>query len=341
MKENRIYEQVDISNIMDNRYNKLLISSSFNSTLEELKQLQIKLPKESSQIDHELDHLYFPPDGNLVTSMDRIEKVKLDPGSGVKWAENRTIAAYDESIRRFNAIEGTAYFTAHSLVVGRDYVPLTLVTFYFYTKARTIASDSIKYSDNPGEDSKKDYARDRMEFLKDYAPGGCLLFIDGPIIGGDVYTMMIGHLKDLRARGIVPVFFVKDSTSNLVTDNIPELRGRYNSDFHWCYNFLKPGERTNFFRYVDRHNPKNAKIFCYLRTFGGLQRVELDVRSFDELEDLMNYIYYLILAQGDTKNPQVRPIAIAERYAREVLNVIEIENYMKGLVPTMNQKRFG
>jgi len=37
----------------------------------------------------------------------------------------------------------------------------------------------------------------------------------------------------------------------------------------------------------------------------------------------------------------VRPIAVAERYAREVLSVIDIDRRVKGLTPTMNQTRFG
>lgn len=330
-------------------YNKILISSSFSSTLEELRKFQIRIPKESSPVNQDLEHSYFPLHGELTTAVDRIEKVTLDPNAGSNWAEKRLITAYDESIRRFSAIEGTAYFTVHSLVLLRErYLPLSLITFYFYTRAQSLlnSSKSFMYSDDPTKDYERDYARDRIEFMENNAPEDSLLFIDGPLIGGDVYTMMIGHLRDLMEKGIVPVFFVKNSTSNLVTDNIPELQGRYNSDFHWSYTFLKPGERTNFFKYVDKHNPKNAKIFCYLKAFDiAPQRVEIDVNSFenntDSMDDLMNYVYYLILAQGDPKNPQVRPIAIAERYAREVLNVIDIEKRVRGLMPTMNQSRFG
>jgi len=108
-----------VSDSMDTeeRYNKLLVEDSFNDTLEELKKLRIRVPKDSSQVIPDLESFYFPPEGELVSAVDKIEKVRLDPEAGARWAEDRLIAAYDESIRKFSAIEGTAYFTAHSLVL--------------------------------------------------------------------------------------------------------------------------------------------------------------------------------------------------------------------------------
>jgi hypothetical protein len=49
-----------------------------------------------------------------------------------------------------------------------------------------------------------------------------------------------------------------------------------------------------------------------------------------------------MIAQGDKSNPQVRPIAIAEKYARETLKLIEFNKLMSdtGIVPTINQERF-
>lgn len=57
----------------------------------------------------------------------------------------------------------------------------------------------------------------------------------------------------------------------------------------------------------------------------------------------MNLIYYLLLAQGNPKNPQIRPIAIAEAYARATLKLIDLNQLLRrfGLVPTINQERFG
>ena len=57
----------------------------------------------------------------------------------------------------------------------------------------------------------------------------------------------------------------------------------------------------------------------------------------------LDCIYFAILAQGDLKNPQVRPVAIAERYARETVKFLDANSIMKNssLMPTMNQARFG
>ncbi len=117
---------------------------------------------------------------------------------------------------------------------------------------------------------------------------------------------------------------------------------------HWAYKYLKKGQRTNFFKYADRNNPDNAKIFCYIKVFDlSPQRVEFHIDTFqkyrEKMDEIMDLIHYLILAQGDLKNPQVRPIAIAEKYARDTLRLTDIYKLARksGLVPTMNQERFG
>jgi hypothetical protein len=58
---------------------------------------------------------------------------------------------------------------------------------------------------------------------------------------------------------------------------------------------------------------------------------------------IMDMVYYLMLVQGDLNNPQARPIAVAEKYARATLSLIDINKIMKevGISPTMNQTRFG
>ncbi len=278
----------------------------------------------------------------------------LDPKKGEKSAHDSKIiyCAYDESINKFSSLEGTAFLMSHSLIVTTetDFIPLNLLTFYFYTRSKEITNKSkfIKHSTDPEIASKKDYVNDKIEFLTEYSPPGSILFIDGPLIGGDVYTFMIHAINKFLSKDIIPIFFVKNSSSNLVTDNIPELQGKYNSDMHWAYKYLKKGQRTNFFKYADRNNPDNAKIFCYLKAFDlSPQRVEFHVDTFQKyrkkIDEIMDFIYYLILVQGDLKNPQVRPIAIAEKYARDTLRLADINKLAResGLVPTMNQERFG
>jgi len=287
-----------------------------------------------------------------VTTVENLAPYDLDAKNGQRVAaEHGPIAAYDESINRFSSLEGDAYFTSHSLVLlgTNDFLPVNLLTLYFYTRSKSITQkvSYIKYSIDPDIDSKKDFIRDKIGFLEENTPEGCILLIDGPLIGGDVYTIMIGAINRFLEKKILPAFFVKNSSSNLVTDNIPALSGKFNSDIHWAYKFLKPGQRTNFFLYADKKNPKNAKIFCYFKGFNiSPQRIEFHVATFEKFKDvipnLMDMIYYLMIVQGDKKNPQIRPIAIAEKYARETLKMIDFNKlmYHAGIVPTMNQTRF-
>jgi hypothetical protein len=90
-----------------------------------------------------------------------------------------------------------------------------------------------------------------------------------------------------------------------------------------------------------------SKIFCYLKGFNlSPQRIEFDVTTCRKysgsIDDFFNLTYYLLLAQGDLKNPQVRSIAVAEKYARATLRLVNFEQMMKdlGITPTMNEERF-
>jgi hypothetical protein len=333
--------------------NRLILHPDFNSTIEELHKVNIQLPKNPSPIQFDLQSLKFPPSGELVTLIEEIKSIDLFPHNGKeRIGINRSLVAYDESINKFSGLEGTAFLMSHSMVTcGKtDFIPISMLTFYFYTRSKDITNKSqfIKHSEDPEMDSQKDYIKDKINLLTEYTPPGSILLIDGPLIGGDVYTFMIHAINKFLAKDIIPIFFVKNSSSNLVTDNVSELRGKYNSDMHWAYTYLKKGQRTNFFKYADKNTPDNAKIFCYLKTFDtSPQRVEFHIQTFEkyrkDIDSIMDMIYYLILVQGDPKNPQARPIAIAEKYARATIHLADINMLTRGagLTPTMNQERFG
>jgi hypothetical protein len=55
----------------------------------------------------------------------------------------------------------------------------------------------------------------------------------------------------------------------------------------------------------------------------------------------MDIAYYFYLVQGETKNSQIRPIAIAEKFARESKKMYNLNKLMleSKLQPTMNQAR--
>ena len=121
--------------------------------------------------------------------------------------------------------------TSHSLILHGpdDFLPSNLLTLYFYTKSKILSQNTkyIRYSEDPETDWKKDYIIDREHFLVDNVPRNSVIFIDGPLIGGQMSTYTI-ELNDLLLENeIIAVFFVKNSDSNLVTDNIAELRGKF------------------------------------------------------------------------------------------------------------------
>ena len=335
------------------RTNKVILHPAFYDTIHEINKINVSFPYTPQLQEINYDIFSGISGGKLANIEEGLRVYDLNEKSGEKQCkENIFYSGYDESILKYVALEGVAYFTSHSLVIASkdEYVPANYLTFYFYTRSKNIIEHSkfIRYVQDVELESKRDYMKDKIDFLKEYSPSRTILFVDGPLIGGDLYTYMIQAIEDFLEKEVVPVFFVKNSDSNLVTDNIKELIGAYNSDMHWSYNFLKNGQRTNFFQYTDRKNPRNAKIFCYIKAYDiSPQRIEFHIDTFRKYKDIlvkvMDLIYYLLLVHGNKKNSQLRPIAIAEKYARETLKLINIYQLMKnsGLIPTMNQERFG
>jgi hypothetical protein len=337
--------------VEETKTSRLLFHPSFDETLKELKKKKIILPSNPANLEIDFSRYGYPQEGALISSVEDFGKIKLDCNEGERLFNSALVCAYDESVDKFEGLQGTAYLTSHSMIIhgANDYIPVSLLTFYFYTRSSLLSRDSkyIKYSEEPEADSNRDYIVDRRKLLTENVPENSIIFIDGPLIGGNLATATIDLNKSFVAKGIVPICFVKNSNSNLLTDNIAELKGRYNSDMHWAYSFLEAGERTSLFRYTDGVNPNLTKIFCYMKAFDvSPQRIELDMMTYSKysshVNDLFDLAYYLLLAQGDLRNPQIRSIAVAEKYARTTLRLINFEQMMKdlGITPTMNQGRF-
>jgi len=333
--------------------NKLILHPFFKQTVTALKDVKIALPRVPIEENEQYQEREFPLGTSKLTKVERSEKYELNPAKGENLAASGTpIVAYDESINKFSALQGTAYLTSHSLVIlgPLRYIPVVFLTFYFYSRSKYLAAKSgrVRYSETPQMESQVDYMQDKIQFLLECAPSNSLLFVDGPLIAGDVYVRMVGSMDEFIDRGIVPIFLVKNSDSNLITDSRPDLAGRFNSDLHWAHELLAPGDRTSFYKYVDINNPKrNAKVFCYFKSLrASPARVEFHADVFrkhsDQVGPIMDLIHYLMLVQGDEHNPQIRPIAIAEKFARAAIRLIDLGGLMRssGLQPTMNQDRF-
>jgi len=342
----------NIAELELNLTNQLIIHPAFNDTIKALNDLKIDIPRFGSEETWDFSTIPFPKNGEIVTNIDDFKSHVLDANNGQNFISSNTpILAYDESIQNFLALEGVAYFFSHSIILHGtgDYLPSVFISFYFFTRSKLIKQKSkyIIESENPLVDSKKKYASDRTEFILNTTPKNSIILIDGPLIGGQISNFTVDLNKKLLKRNIFPIFIVKNSNSNLITQNIESLKDKYNSDMHWSYRSLKIGERTNYFSYIDRYNKNNGKVFCYLKPFDvSPQRIEMHVETYKKyqtnVDDLMDLIYYLMLAQGNYKNPQVRSIAVAEKFARESLKLFNIKKIMRkvGLKPTINESRF-
>lgn len=306
------------------------------------------------------DDISLHQSNTKLSSVGPIKSEPLDPRKGKEFLDKIRCMAYAESIDQFQALEGTGYVTCHSLisVEEKDFVSSNCLSFSFYTRSKTLLeqNSTIKYVDesskvgfgneDPLEDSyKHTYHKERNTFILKNCPDSSLLLIDGPLMSGLKTAFNIQLNDKLLERFVIPIFVVKNSTSNLVVDQIPELNGKYNSDLHWANVVLKEGERTNFFVYTDDNNKRISKLFCYIKPYEHQfpQRIEFHQDTYERCRDLIpsiiDLIYYFYLDQGPGPNIQVRPITIAEMYARETKKMFNIKKIMKesNIEATMNQ----
>jgi len=264
--------------------NRVIVQDQFHEQLEAIRQINLNFRQRPSITEQE-----FPPD--VLSSqalLNQIEPVMIhdcDARNGMEYAKSILFSGYDESKAKFLALEGEAQLTTHVVtqVIKAEIVPTCKVSFYFYSKSSLLEQQSnyVKYSNDITSDSNLDYIHDRNELLVSSVFGDSVLFIDGPLIGGNISGYNLRLVGLLHQKNILPVFIVKNSESSLVIDNSPEFRGKYNSDLHWAYSVLKPGQRSALFQYTDQINHSNSKVFCYIKPFYRVttQRIEFSVPS--------------------------------------------------------------
>lgn len=276
-------------------------------------------------------------------------------GYEVYASQKTLISAYDESIAKYSALEGKAVLVSHSLVSmhGDNYHTINELRMMFLTASKKLR-DKIPGAIAPKEwgidaTANVEIAKQKKEFLENHSIENSILLIDGPFLAGDgmaTFNRIVG--ETFIKRNIVPVFVVKNSNSSLLVNTIAEFKDEYNSDLHLANDLLKEGCRSRFYRYTDDRNPiDNAKLFCYVKVkkHASPIRIEFPARIYDKNRDairsIMDLIYYLVIVQGDPHNLQVRPIAIAEKYARETLSLINFNKSMiySELTATMNETR--
>lgn len=324
----------------------------FTESIREIRKGKINLGTLGSkayEAESEFDLEY----GNYeIEGITEVNSIKLDASDGSRVNhELSSVIAYDESILKFSSIEGDGILSSHCLVklANYDYLASAYVTFHFYTRSEEIAkgNETIRHSPNPTDLINVDYSKEREEFILKTVPDKSILLVDGPLLGKNLSAQTVKMNKRLLEKDIFSMFIVKNSLSNMVIDSIPLYKSKYNSDIHWASLFLKPGERTNFFLYKDRINPQLSKYFCYIKPFNASpQRVEIHPTTYNkfktELPSVMNLLYYYFIDNGDVENKQLRPIVIAEKFARKTIAMFDIKKILKytGLTPTVNEERF-
>jgi hypothetical protein len=332
-------------------YGKIIIHPDFYNTTKAIEKNKFSMLLTSNPTDFDFDPFTYPSGTNLLTKIEDTDLKILNIQNGQKMVSKfTTIVGYDESMYIFQGLEGSSCLTTHCLALhGMDeFKPVVLGTYYFYTRSQKYSKVDMVLRCTPKieEEMKKDYTNDRLNFLLEYVPNDSLVFIDGPLIGGNLSYATRDLNNRLLDKGAIPVFFVKNSNSNLVTDNDDNLKNKYNSDMDWAHKNFKMGERSPFFKYVDQKNKENGKIFAYFRTSDlTVQRIEFDINTFEKYRSIINDVvdlsFYLLNVNGNDKNPQIRTIAIAEKYAREVLKYLKnSELRMFNFTPTMNGIRF-
>ena len=150
----------------------IILDPDFRKTLNDLRSSNISLPATGSRGGADFPGMSFPSSGELQQELPNIRKVRLDSLAGKKlYSTLRPMQAYDESILTYEALEGTAVMTAHSLIEleESDYSPTMRVTLRFYSKAKDVSNgaSALVYADDPSAESKRDYARDRNSFILD------------------------------------------------------------------------------------------------------------------------------------------------------------------------------
>jgi hypothetical protein len=337
------------------QFSKLIVDPMFAKVLEDLARVGIKVDSPYNAVITFEDQKEGAGATESIRFLENNAKYKLNPSSPNSLAEGRKICAYDESLVRITSLEGSGFFIPHSIIMmDKDrYLPFVYLTFHFYTKSKRIAdgNNSLSFSVDPPEvASKRQYIADRFMVLTENVPSFSLLLIDGPLVGGQITEKNLQLNETLLSKDIAALFIVKNSDSSLVVNNIPNFKDQYNSDFEWAYKTLGVGERTSFIKYTDLTDPakRRNKVFCYLKAFNSSPiRLELHestyLRYFGIINNILDTVYFLLLAQGDATNPQPRPVAIAEKYAREILKMISFDQvvYKAGIIPTMNYTRFG
>ncbi len=261
------------------------------------------------------------------------------------------VYGYDESTQNYSSLEGDLFFISSTIIkLANKYQYDLNVMPYFFSSMKKIKNneeDYIIYSEKITQTRNLTMIKAKINTITNCIEPNSIIFIDGPLVGGNASSYLVEMDKVLRNLNCIPIYFIKNSKSRMIIESSKTLPYEYNSDFHWVSKTCPPAHRKPFYKYQDKYNTNNTKVFTYIKPIYGFpQRVEMHFLTYQkyhsQLEDLFNLIQYFFLVQGTPFNPQVRPIAIAELFAKEGIKILNIPTLLGrlGFHPTINQVRF-
>ena len=333
---------------MENEFKgRIIFSQNYKITIDEIKSINKSVTSRASIIKSSIESLDLSQDSNIriipgYEEVTEISKENLKP--------SEILSAYDESILELNSLEGKVRCISHSAVIQNknEYEPAAYVTLKFFTKSKLITGKTTEFSDiirsdDIAADLSKEYVKEREYFLSQAAPPNSLIFIDGSMFSGAATSGNFILIDNLLSKNCRPVFFVKNSESTIITERFDFAKG-YNSDLHWAFINLKPGNISQVFAYTSKEG--RSKAMCFMKIYKNRSpvRIEFPLKAFEEGwygDDVFDLIYYQFLANGSANNMQPRIIQVSEMYAREVLKSTNLYKEIErmGLTKSMNEER--
>lgn len=333
---------------MENEFKgRIIFSDNYQSTIDSIKFISDNIGTKATIIKSNKDSVDISNDSDIriISGYEKISKI-----NNLNLFPSKILAAYDESILELNSLEGKIRCVAHSAIIQNEieYIPAAYVTLKFFTKSNLVSAKATEFSDiiqcnDLTNEITKEYVKEREYFLSKASPVDSLIFIDGSMFSGASTSgnfMLIDQLLDKNCK---PIFFVKNSESTIITERFEFAKG-YNSDLHWAYVNLDPGEISPVFAYTSKEG--RSKAMCFIKIYNKRSpvRIEFPLKAFEEGwygDDVFDLIFYQFLANGSSNNMQPRIIQVSEMYAREILKSTNLYKEIErmGLTKSMNEER--
>ena len=99
-------------------FNKLVLHPSFKSTINEIRKVNVTITQSTKFDKFDFEKATFPPNGKIKL-IEEMGSIDLKAKHGEELSKKYIFSGYDESKQKYLSLEGSAYFTAHSLVITR------------------------------------------------------------------------------------------------------------------------------------------------------------------------------------------------------------------------------